>query len=232
MIGASGLKFKVSSLSVPLLAAALLLCAGARAQTAAPQPTPEHSLKVSAEIVGRDACRGAGGTDFLHLRVRLRYLNAGASRLIVYRGGNLFFQVLVHAADAPAQGGFGYELKTTSARYATREPERVDAPAPNRDFALLRPGASFETEVSVTLPVTPAGAPRAAGSISAGPHELRLSVSTWYESRDLGERLRERWRSRGHLWTAPVGTPPVTFETDTPGPARACGAGPASELKD
>ena len=57
--------------------------------------------------------------DFLHTRLLLRYANAGNRRLIVYRGGNLFYQVVVYPAG---EGPPRYELRTTSARYATREP--------------------------------------------------------------------------------------------------------------
>jgi hypothetical protein len=209
--------------AAPFLLGALLWSHSSPARgRQARQTPPENSLKLTAEVVKLSSCAGSSGVDFLHVRVRLRYRNAGASKLIVYRGGNLFFQVLVGADDGGSQAGTLYELKTTSARYATREPEKVDAPAPNRDFALLRPGASFETEVSVTLPVTRAGAPRAVGAIAPGRHVLRLSVSTWYESREMGERLRERWRRHGYLWTAPVGAAPVGFETDGPRPARGC----------
>ena len=210
---------RLTFVPAPLLAACFLAGApSARAQTAA-APPPEHALKVAAEIVEQKYCAGGGGVDFLNMRLLLRYANAGGRRLIVYRGGNLFYQVVVF----PAEGGPArYELRTTSARYATREPEPVDTPRPNGDFVTLAPGGEFRTEVSVTLPVTPAGAPRASNAVGAGEHALWLRVSTWYESKPLGEKLRQRWARAGHLWTTPVSAAPLRFDAEHLRSTRAC----------
>lgn len=211
---------------VAALPFAALLVAGAhpaRAQSAA-AGAPEHSLKVSAEIVEQRYCAGAGGVDFLHTRLLLRYANGGSRRLIVYRGGNLFYQVVVYPAG---EGPPRYELRTTSARYATREPEPLDTPRPNGDFVTLGPGGEFRTEVSATLPVTPAGAQRVANMVGAGEHALWLRVSTWYESKPLGEKLRQRWARAGHLWTTPVSTGPLRFDTERLRSTRACPAASA-----
>jgi hypothetical protein len=207
-----------------LLTACLLTGAtSAGAQSAAPQA--EHALKLAAEVVEQKYCAGAGGVDFLNMRLLLRYANAGNRRLIVYRGGNLFYQVVVYPAEGAAPR---YELRTTSARYATREPEPLDTPRPNGDFVTLAPGGEFKTEVSVTLPVTPAGAPRVPNTVGAGGHALWLRVSTWYESKPLGEKLRERWARAGHLWTTPVSTDQLRFDTESLRSTRACpGASPA-----
>ena len=213
--------------AAPLLAACFL--AGARPASAQSAPPPQHALKVAAEIVEQKYCAGALGVDFLNLRLLLRYANVGSRRLIVYRGGNLFYQVVAH----PAEGGPArYELRTTSARYATREPEPLDTPRPNVDFVSLAPGGEFKTEVSVTLPVTPAGAPaRVPNTVGAGEHALWLRVSTWYESKPLGEKLRERWWRAGHLWTTPVSTDPLKFNAESLRSTRACPDASATDVK-
>lgn len=198
---------------------ALLIVAPARASQFVP---PDDSLKLSAEIVGRKFCAGSEGVDFLHLRLRLRYMNGGREKIILYKGSNLFFQVVVsQGGDAP-RGVSRYELKTTSASFMTRESEKVDTRAPTKDFVTLRPGGIYESEVSVSLPVARAGAARGVGAIGEGEHVLRLVVSTWYESKALGERLRERWRRVGKLWTDAVVTTPVKFDSRGEGAARVC----------
>jgi len=220
------MRLRATFVAAVVLAACLLAGAAARAQSAA--ATPEHALKVVAEVVEQQYCVGAGGVDFLHTRLLLRYANAGGRRLIVYRGGNLFYQVVVYSAGEWAPR---YELRTTSARYATREPEPVDTARPNGDFVTLAPGGEFKTEVSVTLPVTPAGAARVQNTVGAGEHALWLRVSTWYESKPLGEKLRQRWARTGHLWTTPVSTNPLRFDTESLRSARACPGAPATEVK-
>ena len=224
------MRLRHTSAAASLLAACFVAGASsssaARAQSA---PPPQHALKVAAEIVEQKYCAGAGGVDFLHTRLLLRYANAGNRRLIVYRGGNLFYQVVVYPAGA---GPPRYELRTTSARYATREPEPLDTPRPNVDFVSLAPGGEFRTEVSVTLPVTPAGAPaRVPNTVGAGEHSLWLRVSTWYESKPLGEKLRERWARAGHLWTTPVSTAPLRFDTERLRSTRACPGASATDGK-
>ncbi|HEX7175181.1 MAG TPA: hypothetical protein VF240_07850 [Pyrinomonadaceae bacterium] len=212
--------------AAPLLTACLL--AGASSAHAQSAAQPEHALKVAAEIVEQKYCVGAGGVDFLHTRLLLRYANAGSRRLIVYRGGNLFYQVVVYPAE---EGPPRYELRTTSARYATREPEPLDTPRPNVDFVSLAPGGEFRTEVSVTLPVTPAGVARVPNTVGVGKHSLWLRVSTWYESKPLGDKLRERWARTGHLWTTPVSTAALRFDTERLRSTRACPGASATDVK-
>lgn len=221
------MRLRHTSAAALLLAACFL--AGAPTAGAQSAPPPQHALKVAAEVVEQNYCAGAGGVDFLNLRLLLRYANVGSRRLIVYRGGNLFYQVVAH----PAEGGPArYELRTTSARYATREPEPLNAPRPNADFVSLAPGAEFRTGVSVTLPVTPAGAAaRVPNTAGAGEHSLWLRVSTWYESKPLGEKLRERWARAGHLWTTPVSTAPVRFDAERLRSTRACPGASATDVK-
>ena len=211
------MRLQFTFVAVSLVAAHFIAGAAARAQSA---PPPQHALKVAAEIVEQKYCAGAGGVDFLHTRLLLRYANVGSRRLIVYRGGNLFYQVVVYPAG---EGAARYEVRTTSARYATREPEPLDTPRPNADFISLAPGAEFKTEVSVTLPVTPAGAPaRVPNTVGVGEHSLWLRVSTWYESKPLGEKLRARWARTGHLWTTPVSTAALKFDVESLRSTRAC----------
>lgn len=204
-----------------LITLTLLLFGGVAAR-ASQIGAPDRPLKLTAEVVGQRLCAGEAGVDFLHLRLRLRYANAGKQRLIVYRGSNLFFQVIVGAAGDAPPGAATYELRRTSASFVTRESEKVDTPSPNRDFVALAPGRNFEREVVVSLPVARDGAARGAGEIGPGEHMLRLNVSTWYESKQLGERLRERWRRGGELWTEPLVTTPVMFDSAGQGAARAC----------
>jgi hypothetical protein len=202
----------MSSMRRLLVSFALLLVGAAHAAVAQLRP-PDDSLKLAAEVSGRNFCAGGGGVDFLHLRLRLRYTNTAKRRLILYRGSNLFFQVVVSPGGEAARGSSKYELRTTSAFFLTREAERLERESPGKDFVTLAPGASHQPpEVTVSLPVARGGAERAAGTIAPGEHVLRLVVSTWYESKQLGERLRERWRRGGELWTAAVVTQPVSFE--------------------
>ncbi len=173
----------------------------------AQRPSQPQQLQLTAKILGQRFCAGRGGVDFLHLKLRLRYRNAGAQKLILYRGNNLFYQVWVGSAQS------SYQLMTTGSRYLQMGTESIQSHSPGREFVILSSDEIFETELTVSLPVAREGAQAPAGAITHGEHLLKLTVSTWYESRQLGERLRERWRRTGLLWTIPVTTAPVEFST-------------------
>jgi hypothetical protein len=101
-------------------------------------------------------------------------------------------------------------------------PEAVDTAAPSRDFIILRPGAAYVIEITVSLPVTCAPGGQVKGVVGAGEHLLRVTVGTWYESRKLGEALRERWKRKGLLWIDNVVSEPVRFSTETSGAVVRC----------
>lgn len=220
---------RVRACAAALLLAAIFFLPACRTARGFQSVEPDRSLRIEAEVVNQSLCAGRAGVDFLHMRLRLRYANAGRRKLIVYRGNNLFFQVFVSPVGERPLGVPGYELKTTSARFLTKESEGIDAPAPNRDFVTLAPGAKFETELTVSLPVAREGTQRGVGAIASGGHVLRLRVSTWYESKALGEKLRERWRRAGLLWTDPVGTTAVRFDTEAAHATRGCPRTPAAD---
>ena len=199
-----------------ILCAALLLTPGLAAPGQTRPGAGEPSLVLKAEVTDERYCAGASGVEALHIRLRLRFENAGARKLILYRGANIFFQVAVRS-DLERQPPTQYEVKTTSARYLQREPEALEGRSPGRDFVVLAPGQRHQFEVGVSLPVVRGGRTPGRGEVAAGEHLMVVKVSTWYESKALGEKLRERWKKAGLLWTTPVTSEPVPFAAG-PGP--------------
>ncbi|HMF55733.1 MAG TPA: hypothetical protein VK619_05200 [Pyrinomonadaceae bacterium] len=170
-----------------------------------------QQLQLTTKITGQRFCAAPGSVDFLHIKLRLRYRNAGAQKLVIYKGNNLFFQVWVGSTTNQPS----YQLMTTGSRYLQIAPENIDSPSPGRDFALLSSSENFETELMVSLPVARQGARGTGGAITSGAHLLKITVSTWYESRQLGEKLQERWRRYGLLWTTAVTSAPIQFSSGT-----------------
>jgi hypothetical protein len=176
---------------------------------------PDRPLELSASIINQSYCLGGAGVDFLHLKIQLRFTNVGNQKLILYKGNNLFFAVLIKPNQDQA-GAARYEMKTTASRFIQLTPEDVDRPAPNRDFVFLSPHESFGTIIDVSLPVAREASKRSRGSINNGEHLLQITASTWYESTKLGEQLRERWQRKGRLWLDPVASAPVRLNSDKP----------------
>lgn len=197
----------------------LALCSPASGiQRSAPQERP---LTLASEIVEQRYCEGAGGVDFLHLKIRLRFTNVGNQKLILYKGNNLFFSVWVKPEQETVAR---FEMKTTASRFLQMTPEAVDTRTPNRDFVFLSPQESFETSIAVSLPIAREEARRSRGSINNGAHLLQITASTWYESRKLGEQLRERWQRKGLLWLDPLGAMPIRFSSEKPDTVERCPA--------
>lgn len=173
----------------------------------------ERDLQLAASISGQATCAVSQSVDALRLTLQLRYTNVGRRKLILYKGNRLFFQIFVSRGSSEAQARRN-ELRTTHSRYFDEQPERIISAAPGSVFTTLSPGASYETRQVISIPVARDGEGRFNVSIAAGEHVLNVAASTWYESKKLAEDLRERWRTRGYLWTDPVSSNAVAFTVD------------------
>lgn len=175
-------------------------------------------LRFTAEVVESHQCDGEGA-HLIFFTLRLRYTNAGGRKLFVYRGKNLFYQTRVRGLE-----GKGYEVVVTNSRFNDAEAEDLGERKPGRAFVTLRPGGTFETVLKFGFPVTRGDAVRTANMLRPGEHTLQVVTSSWYESRRLGEELRERWRGSGLLWIDPVAAPPLAFTVLGGAPSYRCSA--------
>jgi hypothetical protein len=171
----------------------------------------QPDLQLTASIVNQQSCAVSENLDTLRLTLQLRYTNAGREKLILYRGNRLFFQIFINRGGEDVAAAGRNELRATHSRYFDEQPEKISAPAPGGVFTTLAPGATFETRQVIQVPVARTGAALYNVSIPEGEHVLSVAASTWYESKKLAEELRERWRSRGLLWTDPLVSNPVAF---------------------
>lgn len=181
----------------------------------------ESGLRLSASVTGQRRCALGESVDALQLTLQLKYTNAGGRKLILYKGNRLFYQIFIsRAGEGPAARRSA--LRTTHARYFDEQPEKIIGPSPGSAFVTLSPGASYETRQVVSVPVARAGEGLYNVAIAAGEHSLNVTASTWYESKKLAEDLRERWRSRGFLWTDPVASNAAAFTVGLNEPAAVC----------
>lgn len=183
----------------------LLLISSATAQG------QERGLQLTAGIKGQQSCSVSASHDALRLTLQLRYTNTGRQKLILYKGNRLFFQIFISSRGGKDLAAGRTELRTTHSRFFDEQPEKIVSPAPGSAFTTISPGASYETEQIISLPVARVGEGVFNVSIAAGEHVLTVAASTWYESKKLGDELRERWRSRGSLWTDPLVSNAIAF---------------------
>lgn len=181
----------------------------------------DTGLQLTTNIISQRLCTVSASNDALQLTLQLRYTNVGRQKLILYKGNRLFYQIFISSSREEAMVRRN-ELRMTHARYYDEQPEKIISPTPGSVFTILSPGASYETRHVISVPVARDGPGRFNISISAGEHVLHLTSSTWYESKQLAEDLRERWRTRGFLWTDPLASNSVALVVDKNSPAVAC----------
>lgn len=173
----------------------------------------EQPLQLTASITGQTTCMVSPTVDAVRLTVQLRYTNVGGRKLILYKGNRLFFQTFVSRGVAETDARKS-ELRTTHSRYFDEQPEKIVASSPGSVFTTLSPGASYEIRQLITIPVARTGEAVFNVSIPAGEHALNVATSTWYESKKMADDLRERWRTRGYLWTDPLISNTIAFVVD------------------
>jgi hypothetical protein len=183
--------------------------------SAAQSSPPEQALRLTVDIISEEYCANGPDMATLQMRLRLRYTNAGTQKLILYRGDDLFYQAKIRARAADS-GARPYEVVVLHANYLEVENEPVEQSSPGKLFVILKPGAGYEIETAVGVGLKGRNVARDRHAILAGEHTLQLSVSTWYRSRSLAEKLRRQWQREGLLWFDPVFSNLITFSARPP----------------
>jgi hypothetical protein len=181
----------------------------------------EENLRLTTSITSQRYCAVNTNVDALQLSLQLKYTNTGSRKLILYKGNRLFYQIFVSRSGEEAAARKN-ELRTTHSRYFDEQPEKIAGSSPGSVFTTLSPGASYETKLVVSLPIARDGKGLYNVSLGAGEHILSVTTSTWYESKKIADQMRERWRTRGFLWTDPLASSSVGFNVDRNPPAVAC----------
>ena len=169
-----------------------------------------ENLKLTTSITNERYCAVNASVDALQLTLQLKYTNTGSRKVILYKGHRLFYQIFVSRSGGEATA-LRNVLRATHSRYFDEQPEKIVNSSPGSVFTTLSPGASYETSQTISLPVARDGRGLYNVSIGAGEHVLSVTASTWYESRKLAEELRQRWQSRGFLWTDPLASNSISF---------------------
>jgi hypothetical protein len=183
--------------------------------TVAAQPKPpSQPLHLTVDIVSQSYCAVTSDSSALEMKLRLRYTNVGSQKLILYRGHDLFFQTKLRSALGNAAGP--YEVWFVNSRYFDEELEPIDQASPGKVFLTLPPGAVHEREMMISIGVVSEKVERGNSTIRNGEHTLQLTVSTWYKTRALAQKLREQWHRKGLLWSDALFSSPISFVAQRP----------------
>lgn len=193
---------------------------GCASMIAAQPRTSKPGLELRAERVGQSYCAAANESTSLTMELKLRYTNRTSEKVILYKGHDLFYQTRIR--QAPNQPSGPHEVLYINSRYYDEEFEAIDRPSPGRVFVTLTPGESYERRMTIGIGMVGEKVERANDAIRRGEHTLQLIVSTWYKSVPLGQKLREQWRAKGHLWLEPLLSNSIPFVAERPQSIPAC----------
>lgn len=181
-----------------------------------PNAVQFQTIETTIALVEQRYCAANPALTSLQLKLKLRYKNVGKQKLILYRGHDLFYQTVIRgvAGDAAEKP---YQVIFTNSRYFDEEFEPIDQPSPGEVFVILSPGEIYERELMVGVGLAGGGGGTASNhTVREGRHTLELIVSTWYKSRPLAERLRQRWARKGLLWFDPLVSMPIALTIGKP----------------
>lgn len=150
-------------------------------------------------------------TDLLELRycsdysfqfvLRLNFSNKGTSTVVLDKKSRRGSSFLVSPTleDAIKRK---YEFTADRLMHMLPTYDPADRVPNESDFMVLKPGESYCREDTVRL-YNPK-------SLRTGHHVLQIVVENWpYFASNI--EWRERWRSRGYLWTDPITSVPMRF---------------------
>jgi len=189
--------------------------------TLSAQPkSPKPPLELSVDIVSQNYCAMTSDSAALEMKLKLRYRNSGSQNIILYKGHDLFYQTRIR--NAPGNTTGPYEVWVVNSRYFDEEIEPIDQTSPSRVFLSLSPGAIYQREIMIGVGVVNDKVERGDSSINAGDHTLQITVSTWFKSRSLAQKLRQEWQRKGLLWAEPLISAPIPFVAQRPRLLVAC----------
>lgn len=191
---------------VGLLVSTLFLWLTGAATLCAQTSAPKQPLVLTVEMAGQQYCAVNVELTSLRMKLKLRYTNVGRQKLILYKGHDLFYQIKIRSLKT---GTNPYEVTLLNSRYFDEQPEPIDVSAPSSVFVILVPGATYEREIESSIGVTGHWANRGDSAVIDGEHALQLTVSTWYKSKSLAQKLRQQWERKGLLWFDSITSTPI-----------------------
>ena len=186
----------------------LLLHGTLFSQTEAVSDSP--GLKLTMKIMEQKYC-DSDYSDMAMLRVSLQltYVNIGRRPLIIYKGSNLIYYVLVGSNEQKLRNK-QYEANI-HVGWVTSGTKLKEGSQPGKEFTVLNPHESYQTEGDVSIPVDLNGTTQ---FLKSGEHVLQVVTETWPADEAQFDKLKRRWNNTGFLWGKNVRSEPMPFSVE------------------
>jgi hypothetical protein len=172
------------------------------------QIRPPAELRLTTNILEQKYCTG----NQLRMKLRLTFTNAGSGPLILFKYGSVIYRRMV-SADAKAAAARRYKDDVHMNAFLFFNFEIAEEPTPGDLYVVLKPGEVYETDKDLITYVS-GGAEQKIKYLPPGDYVLQIQVSTWTESPELADRMRERWKEFGAFWTRNVTSAPMPLRVE------------------
>jgi hypothetical protein len=193
-------------LGLVLVAASLLAIPSVASQATSDQP-----LRAIPELIGQRYCYGDAELFSVWLRLRMRYINRTDKTLILDKEiGKAWYGVTVaRSAEDLAAGKYEYHPNIDwLSSDKDKQPSKPNPISPGRDFVILAPGQTFESEIDSGVMAQYESPKEFAGSIRSGVHVLQMELSSWNHP-GVASEFEKGWQKIGQLVTEVIKTEPL-----------------------
>lgn len=204
---------RVSASSLRLLIAIWMLVVPAVGNSA----TDQQPLRATAERIRQRFCYGDAETFVLQLKLRLRFVNRTANKLILDKEiGKAWYGVTVARNEEDLAAG-KYESNPNIDWFFSDKvklPKEPSLKSPGPGFALLAPGQAFDTEIDTGVVAQYDNPNEIKGAIRPGVHLFQMKLSAWNRFA-RPEQFEKRWVQFGQLVTGEIRTEPLEIHIPT-----------------
>lgn len=178
-----------------LLIAVLVNCVTAQC----PDTFDPQSLQLTAEVVRTKRISADDELYVDNIVLRLRFKNRGFSPAVIYRRNLGVSHIWISESDKK-QLEKAYEVSTAYTLVHGTLPDDVGI----NDFIILKKGQEFRADIQIPVLVRKILNVRIPGSVSQGPHSVRIQVQTWYADELETDFFKKKFRKYGLLLADPV----------------------------
>lgn len=156
---------------------------------------PLHAtLELTLELIQQRYC----SDNTMQLAVSLNFSNQGANSLILDAGTR---PIPTYLLSRSVENATKRRYESVVNRLLALD--NADSLPDESNFVILKPGETFRLEQRIRL--------QHRQSMREGRHVLQLVVPNWRYWNVSNVEWRDRWQSRGYLWTDPITSAPMAF---------------------
>lgn len=177
-------------------------------------PTVDVQLKI--QIKEQRYCRSTTANhNILQVALSVEFINTGKDRLIFFKSGH---RIAEYSLSRTQENALAKEYESNVLLYGAKDflddiTALIDTPSPSDDFFIIvPPGGIYISEERLSIPIHVNESTQQPEDLSEGEHFLQVTLVTWPDIDARPDKLRERWKEYGHLYSKSITSSPVSFQ--------------------